>query len=381
MCVTNTCATGCCGTMNANSGHTCSDNNGKVCDGNGKCVACLMASDCAAQTTVCKTNTCTSHTCGTMPAQQGMACEGTNHVCDGNGNCVSMHCMDGVKDADETDVDCGGASCAPCGDGKKCLHGTDCVNKVCTGADGGTEGLCALPSCSDGQQNGNETDVDCGGTAYMEAPDAGIADAGPFAACSPCANGKKCAVPADCTSQECTSMTCSTLAAGAACTADVQCTSGVCGVSHTGHCCTAACSPTVAACGATDCDTSGACAYPGSTVAPAALQTPGDCQKVVCDGSGGKMSVDDPTDLPTSNSACLINPACCGSPAAPCFTNAPTGTACTLASDPAAQVCGNTSNSTIAGTCVECNTSSDCLAINDAGTLTCNTTTNPGICQ
>jgi hypothetical protein len=137
----------------------------------------------------------------------------------------------------------------------------------------------------------------------------------------------------------------------------------------------------VAACGATDCDPTGACVYRGNTVAPASLQTPGDCQKIVCNGSGGTMSIDDATDLPgSSGSACLIDPACCGpSPLTPCYTNAPTGTSCTSGSDPSGHVCGDTTNSTIAGTCVECNDDADCLAVDDAGTLTCDT--SMGLCQ
>jgi len=125
----------------------------------------------------------------------------------------------------------------------------------------------------------------------------------------------------------------------------------------------------------------GACAFPGNAVAlPASQQTPGSCQKLVCNGAGGTTSIDDPTNLPSSHSACLVNPACCGpSPLTPCFTSAPTGTPCTSPSDPHAAVCGNTSNSNIAGTCVECNTDADCEDVNDAGTLICNTST--GTCQ
>jgi Cys-rich repeat protein len=148
------------------------------------------------------------------------------------------------------------------------------------------------------------------------------------------------------------------------CSADDQCASGVCGPSGSGtHCCSAGttCPVQVAACGATDCSVTGGCVYPGTTVAPASLQTPGDCQTVVCNGSGGTTSIDDATDLPTSNSACLINPACCGpSPFHPCFTNAPTGTPCTSASDPNAHVCGDPSNPVIAGKCVECITDLNC---------------------
>ena len=43
------------------------------------------------------------------------------------------HCENGVQDADETDVDCGGVDCLAC------------------------------PTCTDGIQNGNETGIDCGG--------------------------------------------------------------------------------------------------------------------------------------------------------------------------------------------------------------------------
>src|SRR2546430_473031 len=40
-------------------------------------------------------------------------------------------CGDGMKDGDETDVDCGG-SCAACDIGKACSNGTDCKSAVCT---------------------------------------------------------------------------------------------------------------------------------------------------------------------------------------------------------------------------------------------------------
>jgi hypothetical protein len=186
-----------------------------------------------------------------------------------------------------------------------------------------------------------------------------------------CQSGSYCANPG-------ASGTCVARAAnGGVCSGNNQCTSGICGVSGTGHCCIATCPATVAACAAVDCDATGACVYPGATVAPAALQTPGDCQKVLCNGAGGVTAVNDPTDLPTSNSACLINPHC--SNGVPGFDNAPTGTPCRSAGDPSAQVCGDTSNATIAGTCVECNTDGDCFALNDAGTLVCNAPT--GLCQ
>ncbi len=163
-CVTNTCVGGCCGTTNAASTTACTDN-GSVCDGSGKCVACLMASDCTAPTTKCKTATCdgTAHTCGTSNAAKGTTCNDNGGVvCDGSGACVTAHCADGVLDADETDVDCGGscgANCKDTGPQQKCKVSGDCVSGVCSG----TPLLCQPPSCTDGVKNGNETDQDCGG--------------------------------------------------------------------------------------------------------------------------------------------------------------------------------------------------------------------------
>ena len=53
--------------------------------------------------------------------------------CNGGG---SPSCTDGIRNGNETGVDCGGPDCSPC---------------------------MTAPTCSDGIQNGNETGVDCGG--------------------------------------------------------------------------------------------------------------------------------------------------------------------------------------------------------------------------
>jgi hypothetical protein len=41
--------------------------------------------------------------------------------------------MDGMQDGNETDVDCGGNVCVPCQAGKKCLVPTDCASMSCVG--------------------------------------------------------------------------------------------------------------------------------------------------------------------------------------------------------------------------------------------------------
>ena len=96
-------------------------------------------------------------------------------------------CFDSVQNAQETDVDCGGPDCPGCADGMSCQMGSDCANGVCT------QGVCgqAAPNCNDGQQNGLETDVDCGGGT-----------------CPACANGMGCAANRDCKSVVCSAGVC-----------------------------------------------------------------------------------------------------------------------------------------------------------------------------
>lgn len=80
-------------------------------------------------------------------------------------NCGSEDatCSDGIKNQDETAVDCGGPcpACATCDDGIK--NGDE------TGVDcGGSCNTCG--TCTDGIQNGDETGVDCGGSCDPCAP-------------------------------------------------------------------------------------------------------------------------------------------------------------------------------------------------------------------
>jgi plastocyanin len=94
-------------------------------------------------------------------------------------------CQDLAKNGSETDIDCGGANCSVCADGKKCLASTDCQSSVCN------NGVCAVAVCNDNAKNGSETDVDCGGGA-----------------CSRCVDTKKCLVPGDCKSNLCMGNVC-----------------------------------------------------------------------------------------------------------------------------------------------------------------------------
>ena len=54
-------------------------------------------------------------------------------------------CANGTKDGDETDLDCGGATCPPCANERGCAVPRDCVSNACT------NGKCSTDvGCSDG---------------------------------------------------------------------------------------------------------------------------------------------------------------------------------------------------------------------------------------
>jgi MYXO-CTERM domain-containing protein len=74
-----------------------------------------------------------------------------------DGECQAPSCDDGVKNGEESDVDCGGESCEPCNVKLECAADEDCESNVCT------RGMCMAATCSDGVENGDEDGVDCGG--------------------------------------------------------------------------------------------------------------------------------------------------------------------------------------------------------------------------
>jgi len=73
---------------------------------------------------------------------------------------------------------------------KLCRSNSDCptVSGICSGTKFGS--TCVTPTCSDGVQNGNESDIDCGGGAASNAPFSNN--------CGPCFAGKKCGGNCDC---------------------------------------------------------------------------------------------------------------------------------------------------------------------------------------
>lgn len=104
----------------------------------------------------------------------------------GTAGCYS--CSNNQQDGPETDVDCGGGRCNACEVGQSCLVNSDCRSSQCTDLDTtGSSPNLICTSCSNGLMDGLETDVDCG-----------------YIACGqPCQQGQSCDDSQDCTSGTC----------------------------------------------------------------------------------------------------------------------------------------------------------------------------------
>ena len=105
------------------------------------------------------------------------------------GRCARSSATDRVQNGDETDVDCGGIAGPRCGDGLSCLTRRDCQSGVCAEID--RELRCAPARPDDGVRNADESSIDCGGRRAR-----------------PCAAGDACALPQDCESRVCHEGTC-----------------------------------------------------------------------------------------------------------------------------------------------------------------------------
>jgi hypothetical protein len=82
---------------------------------------------------------------------------GTGHT--STGVCAWPHCSNGVKDTVETGTDCGGSTCGKCGVGGGCLADSDCATGLCNALGG----YCVASHCDDKKVDADETGVDCGG--------------------------------------------------------------------------------------------------------------------------------------------------------------------------------------------------------------------------
>ena len=133
-------------------------------------------------------------------------------------------CSDGVQNGDESDVDCGG-TCEPCDLDARCRNESDCTSRHCL------DMICTASDCNDTLQNGDETDVDCGGR------------------CGGCPNLSQCNSASDCVSNVCDNDVCQ----------PPQCDDGVKNGLETGTDCGGECTDCNACEGSTDCEAGFVC--------------------------------------------------------------------------------------------------------------------------
>jgi len=131
VCTDNVCTSGTPSNPPLDAATSCTQNDGTVCDGAGKCVECVSNEQCTPPDECGGSGT--PNTCGCKPtscASVGLSC---GFAAD-NGCGMALDCNNSMQDGAETDVDCGGdinACSQRCNDGKKCSANSDCANSVC----------------------------------------------------------------------------------------------------------------------------------------------------------------------------------------------------------------------------------------------------------
>ena len=97
--------------------------NGTICKQN-QCVACSVKADCGTGE-ICVQGKCVQGECS-----QNSEC--SSKICDlQTYKCKAATCNDNVKNGQETDIDCGGSTCGVCKKGKACQTNADCSSGRC----------------------------------------------------------------------------------------------------------------------------------------------------------------------------------------------------------------------------------------------------------
>ena len=269
----------------------------------------------------------------------------TSGVCINN-TCKKPTCADLTLNGDETDVDCGGSTCPMCLDTKKCKTAGDCLSGVCDA----TSGLCLAPTCGDKVKNSDETDVDCGGSTCPKCADKKGCKAAADCLSGVCdATSGLCAAPSctdntlngDETDTDCGGSTCPACAASKKCKNSADCQSGVCDATS-GLCLAPTCGDKVKNGDETDADCG------GSTCPKCAdkkgCKSAADCLSGVCDATSGQCAAPKCTDKVKNGSESDMD---CGGTCPACAD----GKTCTKATDCSSGVCDATSGLCLAPTC------------------------------
>jgi hypothetical protein len=314
-CQARTCVAGVCGVNNVAKGtalaaQTAGDCKVSQCDGNGGTEVVNADSDVNVDATSCTTDVCTAGVPSNPPVAAGTTCsEGTGALCNGAGACVQ--CV-AATDCPGTDSECQQRTCTAgvCGVAFTAANtpvasqtANDCKKNVCNGA-----GVVTAANDDADLPNDNNpctTDTCSAGTVGHTNVSAGQA-CGTGLVCSGSGTCVGCNTANDCpgSDDECKARTC---------------TNHVCGVTFT----------------------------PANT--QVTTQTPNDCRKNVCDGSGNTVNQNDNADLPADDGNQCTSQTCVSG--TPTFPTLPVNTACTQ---------NGGSFCTAAGACVACTAASQC---------------------
>lgn len=254
-CFDTTCADGRCVLSPLDPGARCGPTDEQFCDQALTCVACMTTDDCAVPPSSCRAVACEDGQCLETVILEGRECAGGPA---GRGVCTA------------------GEVCVECVGPAQCAVEEQCVRGACA----------PVPeSCGDGLENGDESDLDCGGS------------------CPSCDNGKVCDSAGDCASRYCDANFCAACdrsecgadrwcdggtctprkALGASCTAAGQCESEAC---SDGVCCDSTCAGACEACASTLTGlTSGACEPVLVGIDPDDDCAEGECVTGACDGA------------------------------------------------------------------------------------------------
>ena len=123
------------------------------------------------------------------PCRVGSDCRGGD--CDPVALLCRPSCTDGRTNNNETSIDCGGP-CSPCRPDNDCKVPQDCTTSVCSPVVNHGMHCMPLASCTDGLKNGQETDLDCGGPFCLTCTSGKVCLIGKDCASTTCAATGRC---------------------------------------------------------------------------------------------------------------------------------------------------------------------------------------------
>jgi hypothetical protein len=297
----------------------------------------------------------------------------SSHDGGGGDTLVADPCANGQQDPDESDVDCGGP-CAACALGQGCVTGADCASGLC-----GTGYVCQDAACGNGVQDPGETGTDCGGPCPKCLGEA--CGAHEDCASGYCAEGA-CAAPSCTDGVKNGSETgtdcggdCAQCPDGEGCVGDVHCLSGFC---KDGHCASPSCDDGWQNQNETDVDCGGTCGgcANGNQCNNGNDCTSGRCAEGTCAevqpacDDGVKNGSESDVDCGGGCAGCGFGKACAGS--GDCTSGlCEQGLCAAPASCDDGEVNGGESDVDCGGPCTPCATDKFCSEHADCLSLTC----------